>query len=56
MFARFADFLRNTDGTTSIEYALIAVLISLSIISGATRIGTNLISAFTQVGAAFALK
>lgn len=48
-----ADFIRKNDGATSIEYALIALLISLSIISGATAIGIKLIAAFGTVSAGF---
>ena len=43
--------LRGDDaGATAIEYALIAGIISLAIIAGATQIGTNLKSTFTTVG------
>jgi pilus assembly protein Flp/PilA len=34
-------FLRDTKGTTSIEYALIASLVSIGIIVGATSVGTG---------------
>ena len=36
------EFARGEKGVTSIEYALIAVLIALSIIAGATVIGANM--------------
>lgn len=44
-------FLREEEGVTSIEYALIAVLIALSIIAGATVIGTNVQTTFNNVAA-----
>jgi pilus assembly protein Flp/PilA len=46
--SRFAvgAFVRNADGATSIEYALIAGLISILIIAGVTQIGTTVRDAF----------
>ena len=35
-------FLKNESGATAIEYGLIAALISIGIIAGATAIGTTL--------------
>jgi pilus assembly protein Flp/PilA len=49
----FTDFLNDEDGATAIEYALIALLISLLVISGATNIGTNLVGVFTKVNTGF---
>ncbi len=46
---RIKKFLRKEQGVTSIEYALIAVLVALSIIAGATVIGTNLGTIYTGV-------
>ncbi len=46
-------FLRDEKGATSIEYALIAVLVSIVIVGGATLVGTTLRSTFTSVGSAF---
>ena len=40
----FADFLNDDSATTSIEYAVIAGLISILIVSGAIAIGTKLSS------------
>lgn len=34
--------MSDSSGATSIEYALIAVIVSLVIVTGATSIGTNL--------------
>jgi pilus assembly protein Flp/PilA len=42
-------FLRDEKGATAIEYALIASIISLVIVGGATMIGTSLRGSFNQV-------
>jgi pilus assembly protein Flp/PilA len=34
-------FLRNESATTAIEYSLVALIVSLAIIVGATAIGRN---------------
>jgi pilus assembly protein Flp/PilA len=39
-------FLRDEDGSNAIEYGLIAVLIALAIIVGATAVGTQLDATF----------
>jgi pilus assembly protein Flp/PilA len=41
--------LKDTRGATAIEYALIASLISIGIISGAISVGTSLTSTFNSV-------
>ncbi len=46
-------FWRNEAGATAIEYCLIASIVSLSIVVGATGIGTKLKSIFTNVVAGF---
>ena len=46
-------FLRSTAGVTSIEYAVIAVLVSVSIVVGASAIGTRLRGVFTSVSSGF---
>ena len=46
-------FLSSEDGATAIEYALIGSLISLSIIAGATGIGTKLQGVFSNVNTGF---
>lgn len=38
-------------GVTAIEYGLIAVLIAVALIAGATVLGTNLNSLFSNLGA-----
>jgi pilus assembly protein Flp/PilA len=37
-------------GATAIEYGLIAALIAVAIITGATTVGTRLATTFTNVG------
>jgi pilus assembly protein Flp/PilA len=46
-------FIRDDDGATAIEYALIAGLVSMAIIVGATQLGSSLSTAFTNVAAGF---
>jgi len=43
-------FLNDESGATAIEYGLIAALISVAIIGGATVVGENLQEKFTQIG------
>ena len=43
-------FLRSENGSTAIEYAIVGVLISVSIIAGATLVGSEVGSLFTEVG------
>lgn len=42
-------FVKNESGATAIEYGLIAALISVAIIGGATALGTSINSTFTTV-------
>lgn len=53
MIAKFpvAKFLADETGTTAIEYALIASIVSISIVAAASLIGTNLVTKFTEVAA-----
>jgi pilus assembly protein Flp/PilA len=46
----FARFLKDESGATAIEYGLIAALISVGIIVGATSLGTGLNSLFQNLG------
>ncbi len=46
----FARFLKDESGATAIEYGLIAALISVAIIGGASTIGSKLKSTFENVG------
>jgi pilus assembly protein Flp/PilA len=45
----FCSLIRNDGGATSIEYGLIAALIALAIITGATTIGTDLGTTFNNI-------
>jgi len=47
LFARFA---QDESGATAIEYGLIAALISVAIIAGATLLGNQLGALFTGIG------
>lgn len=47
----FARFLKEESGATAIEYGLIAALISVGIIAGATTLGTSINTTFTKLGA-----
>jgi pilus assembly protein Flp/PilA len=42
--------LRNKDGVTSIEYALVASLIAVAVVTLIATIGTQLSTTFSQVG------
>ena len=44
-------FIRDEDGAAAIEYGLIAALIAIAIIVGATALGTNLNGLFVRLGA-----
>ena len=45
----FSRFLKDESGATAIEYGLIAALISVAIIGGATTLGTSLNSTFATI-------
>ena len=45
-------FLLDESGATSIEYALIAIFVSLAIIAGGTVLGASLAPVFTYSAAA----
>lgn len=42
--------LSDETGATAIEYALIAALIAVAIITAATTVGNNLATTFTHIG------
>ena len=44
-----ARFVKNESGATAIEYGLIAALVGIAIIVGATALGTALNSTFNEV-------
>ncbi len=48
MTAFCARLLRNKSGATSIEYAMIAVLVAVAIISGATSVGNAVKNSLTN--------
>lgn len=48
----FARFLKDESGATAIEYGLIAALISVGIIAGATALGSSINTTFTNLGTA----
>jgi pilus assembly protein Flp/PilA len=50
----FVDFIRTETGVTAIEYALIAGLISIVIITAASAIGTQIAAVFTGISALLA--
>lgn len=45
-------FMKDESGATAIEYGLIAALIAVVIIGGATALGTKIGASFNQVGTA----
>lgn len=47
--SRVKGFLREEEGVTAIEYALIAALIAVVIIIGATAVGLNINAMFTYI-------
>ena len=46
----FKRFAGDAAGATAIEYALVASIISIAIVAGATAIGGTLSNTFTTVG------
>lgn len=44
------DFAADEEGVTAIEYGLIAALIAVMIIVGASLVGTNLNALFNRIG------
>jgi pilus assembly protein Flp/PilA len=49
MFHTLVELFKNEDGATAIEYALIAVLISVAAVAIMQNVGSNLTSIFTTV-------
>ena len=50
MKTKLIRFLRDEDVVTAIEYGLIAGLVAIAIIAGATAIGTDLKGIFNAIG------
>ena len=46
----FARFLKDESGATAIEYGLIAALISVAIVGGATTVGSKIKLLFENIG------
>ncbi|MBB4576721.1 MULTISPECIES: Flp family type IVb pilin [Rhizobium] len=46
----FSRFLKDESGATAIEYGLIAALISVALITGATSLGTKIGTTFNNLG------
>lgn len=51
MKSLFSKFIKNESGATAIEYGLIAALIALAVITGATTLGKNIGQTFKDVAA-----
>lgn len=49
MLRNFRNFVRNDDGATAIEYALMGSLIALVLVTVLTSLGTGLSSEFAEV-------
>jgi pilus assembly protein Flp/PilA len=49
MLQHISNFCRDEEGTTAIEYSLIAALVSVAAITALTQLGTNLNAMFTSV-------
>ncbi|RYC09767.1 Flp family type IVb pilin [Ciceribacter ferrooxidans] len=45
----FARFMKDESGATAIEYGLIAALISVALITGATTLGNSLNNTFQDI-------
>ncbi|WP_293808495.1 Flp family type IVb pilin [uncultured Bosea sp.] len=45
----FARFVKDESGATAIEYGLIAALVAVGIIAGATALGTQLSGLFSRI-------
>ena len=46
----FARLMKDESGATAIEYGLIAALISVALITGATALGNSLNTTFNKLG------
>jgi pilus assembly protein Flp/PilA len=49
---KLMELVKREDGVTSSEYALIAALIAVVIITGVRALGANLSTSFTRIAAA----
>jgi pilus assembly protein Flp/PilA len=46
----FSRFLKDESGATAIEYGLIAALISVALVAGASTLGTKIGTTFNNLG------
>ena len=51
MIKKLMNFFKDEDGVTSVEYAIMAALIALVVITGATLLGVNTNATFETVAA-----
>ncbi|NMG43067.1 Flp family type IVb pilin [Aromatoleum toluvorans] len=49
MLEMLKQFIRDEEGVTAIEYGLLAALIAVAIILGASTLGTNLNTLFNKI-------
>ena len=52
MLNKFKNFVANESGATAIEYALIASLIAIALVTVLTNLGTKLSAEFSEVSSA----
>jgi len=52
MLTKFKQFVANESGATAIEYALIASLIAIALVTVLTNLGTKLSAEFSEVSSA----
>ena len=52
MLTLFRRLMKNEDGATAIEYALLASVIAVALVAGARAFGNSLIAAFGRMTAA----
>jgi pilus assembly protein Flp/PilA len=52
MMAKFKSFVANESGATAIEYALIASLIAIALVTILTSLGGRLSSEFSEISSA----
>jgi pilus assembly protein Flp/PilA len=52
MMAKFKSFVANESGATAIEYALIASLIAIALVTVLTNLGTRLSAEFSEISSA----
>ncbi len=52
MLVKFKNFVANESGATAIEYALIASLIAIALVTILTNLGTKLSAEFSEVSSA----